>query len=156
MFLTMRKLRRFPIVLYRLLRIGYLRFRGVEIGKNVWISPGAKIDTAGGRIVICDDSGMAHGSVILSHDMMIAYTRPGSKLYGRTFIGRNVHIGVNAVILPNVSIGDNTIIGAGVVVAKDVPANSIVVPAVPRVMKDYQRTFLKKGPATPRPEGSAL
>jgi len=36
-------------------------------------------------------------------------------------------IGANSTILPNVIIGENAIVGAGTIVTKDVPANSIVV-----------------------------
>ena len=42
-----------------------------------------------------------------------------------TIIGDNVRIGSNATILP-VKIGNNVIIGAGAVVTKDIPDNSIV------------------------------
>ncbi|MFH1154351.1 MAG: DapH/DapD/GlmU-related protein [Pseudomonadota bacterium] len=40
-------------------------------------------------------------------------------------IGNNVWIGMNAVILPGVSIGDNVVIGAGSVVSQDIPSNTI-------------------------------
>lgn len=42
-------------------------------------------------------------------------------------IGNNVHIGWNTLIMPGVSIGNNCIIGAGAVVTKDIPDNSIAV-----------------------------
>lgn len=42
-------------------------------------------------------------------------------------IGENCWIGGNATICPGVTIGDNTIIGAGSVVTKDIPSNSIAV-----------------------------
>lgn len=41
-------------------------------------------------------------------------------------IGKSVWIGAHATILPNVTIGDNAIVGAGSVVTKDVPDNAIV------------------------------
>ncbi len=41
-------------------------------------------------------------------------------------IGNNVWIGMNAVVLKGVTIGDNSIVAAGSVVTKDVPANVIV------------------------------
>jgi hypothetical protein len=41
-------------------------------------------------------------------------------------IGNNVWVGAHATILQGVTIGDNAIIAAGAVVAKDVPANVIV------------------------------
>ena len=40
-------------------------------------------------------------------------------------IGKNVWIGGNCCILPGVKIGDNTIIGAGSIVTKDIPENVI-------------------------------
>ena len=40
-------------------------------------------------------------------------------------IGSNVHIGVNAMIMPGVHIGNNCIIGAGSVVTHDIPDNSV-------------------------------
>ena len=39
------------------------------------------------------------------------------------YIGKNVWIGSNAAILPGVSIGDNTVIGAGSVVTRDIPVS---------------------------------
>lgn len=40
-------------------------------------------------------------------------------------IGKNVWIGSNVVVLPGVSIGDNSVIGAGSIVTKDIPANVV-------------------------------
>ena len=42
-------------------------------------------------------------------------------------IGKNCWIGGNAVICPGVTIGDNVVIGAGSVVTKDIPANTVAV-----------------------------
>lgn len=50
-------------------------------------------------------------------------------------IGNNVWIGANAVILPGVTIGDNTVIGAGSVVTKDIPANVVAVGNPCRVLR---------------------
>jgi acetyltransferase-like isoleucine patch superfamily enzyme len=44
----------------------------------------------------------------------------------RVKIGDNVWIGMNAVILKGVTIGDNSVVAAGAIVAKSVPANTIV------------------------------
>ena len=50
-------------------------------------------------------------------------------------IGNNVHIGENVIILPNTNIGDNVIIGAGAVVTKDIPSNSVAVGNPARIIK---------------------
>ncbi len=50
-------------------------------------------------------------------------------------IGRNCWIGAGALIMPGVTIGDNTVIGAGSVVTKDIPANVVAVGNPCRVMR---------------------
>ena len=52
-------------------------------------------------------------------------------------LGRNVWVGEKAIILPGVTVGDNAIIGAGSVVTKDVPANTIAVGNPAKVIKQY-------------------
>ena len=51
-------------------------------------------------------------------------------------IGNNVWIGANVVILPGVTIGDNTVIGAGSVVTKEIPANVVAVGNACRVLRE--------------------
>lgn len=51
-------------------------------------------------------------------------------------IGKNVWIGANAVILPGVNIGDNSVIGAGAVVTKDIPANVVAYGTPCKVQRD--------------------
>ena len=52
-----------------------------------------------------------------------------------TFIGRNCFIGVRSTILPGVRIGDEVVIGAGTIVTKDVPSNSVVVGNPGRIVR---------------------
>lgn len=40
-------------------------------------------------------------------------------------IGDNVWLGANVIVLPGVTIGENSVIGAGSVVTKDIPANVV-------------------------------
>ena len=60
---------------------------------------------------------------------------------GEVRIGNNVFIGVNAVILRNVTIGDNSVVGAGSIVSKDVPSCSVVVGNPARVIKELKGPF---------------
>lgn len=50
-------------------------------------------------------------------------------------IGHNVWIGGNVCVLPGVTIGDNSVIGAGSVVVGDIPARSVAVGNPCRVVK---------------------
>ncbi len=53
-------------------------------------------------------------------------------------IGDDVWIGGGCVILPGVTIGNNAVIGAGAVVTRDVPPNSVVVGVPARKVKDLE------------------
>ncbi len=50
-------------------------------------------------------------------------------------IGNNVWIGANSVILPGITIGDNSVIGAGSIVTKDIPKNVVAVGNPCRVLR---------------------
>ena len=62
-------------------------------------------------------------------------------------IGENVWVGAGAVILPGVSIGNDSVIGAGSVVTKDIPANVVAVGNPCRVLREigeHDRQFYYK------------
>ena len=64
-------------------------------------------------------------------------------------IGKNCWLGAGVVVLPGISIGDNSIIGAGSIVTKDIPANVVAVGNPCRVMrpiseKDYEYYYRDK------------
>ena len=50
-------------------------------------------------------------------------------------IGKNCWLGAGVIVLPGVTIGDNTVIGAGSVVTKDIPANVVAVGNPCRVLR---------------------
>lgn len=104
------------------LRILYLRMVwGHELHPTALISFSAYLDRTNPKsIYIGAYTIITRGAVVLSHD----YTRSVS---ARTQIGRNCLIGVNAIIMPGIAIGDEVVVGAGAVVTRDVPSNSLVV-----------------------------
>lgn len=63
--------------------------------------------------------------------------------FGTISIGNNVHIGNNAIIMPNVKIGNNCIIGVGSIVTKDIPDNSVVVGIPARVIETIEEYYEK-------------
>ena len=58
-------------------------------------------------------------------------------------IGNNVFVGSDVIILPNCKIGDNVIVGAGSLITKDVPDNSVVAGIPARVIETFE-TFANK------------
>jgi len=62
-------------------------------------------------------------------------------------IGNDVYIGIRTILLPGVSVGNRCIIGAGSVVTKSIPDNSVAVGVPARVIKttdDYLEQMKKK------------
>jgi acetyltransferase-like isoleucine patch superfamily enzyme len=59
-------------------------------------------------------------------------------------IGHRVWCGVNVTILAGVTIGDDTVIGAGSVVVNDIPSNCIAAGVPARKLKDLDRTSVPR------------
>ena len=51
-------------------------------------------------------------------------------------IGKNCWLGAGVIVLPGVIIGDNTVVGAGSVVTKDLPSNVVAVGNPCRVLRE--------------------
>ena len=69
------------------------------------------------------------------HPVLPALREQGLQYNMPVHIGRNCWIGAGALILPGVTIGDNTVIGAGSVVTKDIPGNVVAVGNPCRVLR---------------------
>lgn len=78
----------------------------VEFGDNVFIAPNCSFYTAG-------------------HPFDVELRNKGLEYARSIQVGNNVWIGGNVVVLPGITIGDNTVIGAGSVVTKDIPSNVV-------------------------------
>jgi acetyltransferase-like isoleucine patch superfamily enzyme len=101
-------------------RRAYLRLWGIELGRDCDVSFSAKLDKTNPRgIHIGDHSTVTFGVTILSHDHV--HSR-----HLDTRIGNCCFIGARSIILPGVTIGDHSIVGAGSVVTKSVPPRSLV------------------------------
>jgi acetyltransferase-like isoleucine patch superfamily enzyme len=88
---------------------------GVRIGKDTQIGPGTIITTTGHDYRATD---LAINNAPID-------------------IGDRVWIGCNCAILPGVTIGDKTVIGAGAVVTSDIPANCVAVGVPARVIRRF-------------------
>lgn len=97
----------------------------IKIGKYCLITPGVRI-MAAESIIIGNACMIAHGVYISDADWHGIYDR--AEPVGNTkpvILKDNVWIGDSAIICKGVTIGKNSIIGAGAVVTKNVPPNSI-------------------------------
>lgn len=97
---------------------------GITLGENVLVGPKVNIIT-------------------INHD---PDPENRSATYGRpVVIGDNVWIGINSTILPGVSIGCGTIIGANSVVTKDVPPMTVVAGNPARIIKTLKNKHYERG-----------
>lgn len=92
----------------------------VEIGHHVMIGPGVQLYTA-------------------AHDLQAEARNQGWEVARPIMIEDNVWIGGGAIILPGVTIGRNAVVGAGAVVPRDVPANTVVAGNPARVIREIEQ-----------------
>lgn len=98
----------------------------LELGNNVCINTFTHIFADGG-VKIGDNTLISSNCSIGSITHPIHSPKRHRLIHKSVEIGRNVWIGMGAVILPGVSIGDHSIVGAGAVVTKNVPSKTVVV-----------------------------
>lgn len=100
---------------------------GIRVGRNVFISHGCTLNDIGG-IEIGDDVMIGPNvSLLTSGHPLAPSVRRRAITAAPIRIGRNVWIGASAVVLQGVTIGDDSVVGAGSVVTRDVPAGVLVV-----------------------------
>lgn len=129
----------------------------VSIGKNVYIGPGAAIRGDFGEIVIEDGCNVQENCtihmfpgirVVLEKNAHIGH---GAIIHG-AHIGQDVLVGMNAVVMDDVHIGKNSIVGALCFIPEGmkIPARKIVVGNPARIAKDVSKEMMewkKKGTA---------
>jgi maltose O-acetyltransferase len=113
-------------------------YENVSIGHRCSFG-GNVVLTAYDTIEVGDDCMFAYGVVVTTatHDYT-AETMNTTFIRKPVRIGSNVWIGVNAIVLPGVTIGNGAVVGAGSVVTKDVPENAIVV-GIPATILKYRK-----------------
>lgn len=108
--------------------------KNIKLGKNVFINACCRFQDQGG-IEIGDGTFIGHNTTIatLNHDFNPQ--KRANIIPSHVKIGKNVWIGSDCTILPDVEIGDGAIIGAGSVVTKSIESNCVAVGNPARVIK---------------------
>jgi len=122
----------------------HLDILGIEHGKLFSCTPPVYLNTQTGTIRFGDNLSLNHnvtinaeggGKIIIGNDVSIGMNtvlRASNHNFpneghvpGKIVIGDHVWIGANCVILPDVTIGSNVVIGAGSIVTKDMPEEMV-------------------------------
>lgn len=109
----------------------------ITVGKNVFINAGCCFQDQGG-IIIGDGVLIGHQVVLATLNHELDPNQRGSMHPAPIVIGNNVWIGANATVLPGVTIGDGSVIAAGAVVNRDVPANVVVGGIPAKIIKSIE------------------
>jgi acetyltransferase-like isoleucine patch superfamily enzyme len=132
--------------------LGYARKIGVRMGENVnfYGMPSGMFGTEPWLITIGNNVYITAGCAFITHDggtLILRKEVPDLEWTAPITIGNDVYIGVRSLILPGVTIGNRCIIGAGSVVTKSIPDNSVAAGVPARVIKstdEYLESMKKK------------
>ena len=109
----------------------------VHFGKNVYAN--FNLTCVDDTHVYVGDYTMIGPNVILAtagHPVLPPLREQGYQYNMPVRIGRNCWLGAGVIVLPGVTIGDNTVVGAGSVVTKDLPPNVVAVGNPCRVLRE--------------------
>ena len=124
-----------------------------HLGKGVYANFGLTLvdDTH----IFIGDHTMLGPNVVLAtgaHPILPQLRERGMQFNLPIRIGRNCWLGAGVIVVPGVTIGDNSVIGAGSVVTKDIPANVVAVGNPCRVLRpigEHDRAVYSRGRALP-------
>jgi acetyltransferase-like isoleucine patch superfamily enzyme len=132
-----------------------LRNKGLEVGADCRIFGFPSFGSEPYLVSIGNHVTVSAGVVFLTHDggTWVFRSRPefASVIrYGRIRVKDNCFIGARAIVLPNVTIGPNSVVGAGAVVTQDVPPDTVVAGVPARVitsLDEYAKRCLSENPS---------
>ena len=129
--------------------IEHLRSEGAHIGDGCNIHKTVSFGEEACLIHIGNNTRVSYGTKIIAHDGGLWTLRKMGLLndadyFAPVYIGSNVHIGNNSVVMPGVHIGDNCVIGVGAIVTRDIPNNSVAVGVPARVIESIEEYYEKR------------
>lgn len=123
------------------LRISLLRACGYQIGKDVYVGPGFvvadELGDSGSDVLIEDRVSIGPGVIIVTASSP-NNSRLGTiiaKEKGPVVIKADAWIGARAVLLPNTTVGEMSIVGAGAVVVESIPSRCVAAGVPARVTR---------------------
>ena len=109
----------------------------LEIGNGVFVNYGASL-SAHHLVRIGDGCQLGSYACLMDNDYHSVEDREKPSESKPIVLGRNVWLGVRVIVLKGVTIGDNAVIGAGSVVTRDIPANSMAAGVPAKVIRTFE------------------
>ena len=109
--------------------------RFIRIGRNVFINHGCSFLDLGG-ITIEDDVLIGPNVQLITENHPVKPSERKALDLKAILIKKNAWLGAGAIILPGVTVGENSVVAAGAVVTKDVPDNVVVAGIPAKIIKD--------------------
>ena len=107
----------------------------VKIGKHVGIFERTVINPSE-SVEIGNDVGIGAEVMIWTHGAWLDITQGFPSDFGPVKIGNNVWLPARSIVLPNVTIGDDTVIGIGSIINKDIPSGCLAAGSPCKVIKE--------------------
>ena len=126
--------------------VEYAKMIGVNILGGVKIYGKVEWSTEPWLITIGDNVHITNGVRFITHDggtLIFRKYVPDLEITKPITIGNDVYFGNNVMVMPGCKIGNKVVIGAGAVVTKDIPDNSVAVGVPARVIKTADEYFEK-------------
>ncbi len=113
-------------------------FTRLKIGNRCFLGDEVMIDVRGG-VTLCDDVTVSNRATIVTHINVGYSDHPLQRQYptkeSPVIFKRGVYVGTGAIILPGVTIGQYSVVGAGAVVTRSVPPRVTVAGVPARIIK---------------------
>ena len=136
----------YHVVVRRRNPIKYVKKIGVNLAGRLFIYGNITWGSEPWIISIGDNVHLTNGVKFITHDggtLLFRDRVPDLEITKPITIGNNVYVGNDVLFMPGVNIGNNVVIGAGAVVTRDIPDNSVAVGVPARVIKSIDEYFEK-------------
>lgn len=119
-----------------------LRACGFEIGKDVYVASGLRLSMMNSEkscfLKIGDRVSIGPGVILIlasdpNNSVLKEHFKP---VRGKIEIGNDTWLGAGAIVLPNVQIGECSVVSAGAVVTKDIPSRTVVAGVPAKAIKE--------------------
>jgi sugar O-acyltransferase (sialic acid O-acetyltransferase NeuD family) len=125
---------RFGVVLATVTHPAAVISRFADLSSGVVVLAGAIVNAGAKLGVGC----LVNSAAVVEHDAVVgdfSHVSPNSTLTGGATLGSGAQLGASACVLPGISVGDETVVGAGAVVCQNLPSGCVALGVPARVVR---------------------